>query len=136
MLYAFINDNIVKKLEDISEDELQGSLHLYQQIIPVSQFSRTPKVGWIFDNGQVYPDIKPVTPRQIRQAWILSGKLLSEIDNAINMLPEPTRSLAKTEWEYSTMVFRRNKLVGLLAQAQGYTEDELDQLWIFAGSLP
>lgn len=135
MPFAFINDNKVIKILDVSEDEAMSEAHLFQQVFDVSIFPRTPSVGWIFENGEIYPDIKEVTPRQIRQALILTGNSLSDVDNAINSLPEPYKSLAHAEWEYSTLVFRRNKLVGMLGQMQGWTEQQLDDLWIFAGTL-
>jgi hypothetical protein len=87
-----------------------------------------------YTQSQATP-VRDVTPRQIRQAWILSGKQLSEIDDAIAALPEPHRSLAQIEWEYSTIVMRNNPLVAMLGQAQGYTSQQLDDLWILAASL-
>lgn len=136
MAYVFINDNKVVEKLDCDEEYVETVRHLYQQVINTAGLPRDPKVGWLFDNVNLKPDIKPVTPRQIRQAWILMGKSLSEIDNAINTLPEPSRSLARVEWEYSTTVFRSNKLVSMLGQMQGYSEDALDGLWILAGSIP
>ena len=57
------------------------------------------------------------------------------IDSVINTFPEPNRSLAKAEWEYSTLVFRNNKLVGMLGSLAGFTPDQLDELWNFAYKL-
>lgn len=79
--------------------------------------------------------IPDVTPRQIRQAWVLMGKQLSEIDDAINALPEPYETMAKIEWEYSISVKRKNPLVEMLGQSQGYSADDLDALWVLAASL-
>lgn len=132
---AFINDNKIVMLQDMSEEDVDKIRHLFQQVIDTSIFARDVKIGWIYEKGDCYPDIKSVTPRQIRQAWILSGKNLTEIEIAIDSLSEPYRSLARAEWEYSTLVFRRNKLVDMLAAANGYGADELDALWIFAGTL-
>lgn len=135
MPFAFINDNKVVKILDVLESEAMSEAHLFQQVFDVSIFSREPKVGWIHESGKVFPDIKPVTPRQIRQALILTGHSLSDVDNAIAALPEPHRSLASAEWEYSTLVFRRNQLVEMLGASQGWTAQDLDDLWIFAGGL-
>lgn len=133
---VFINDNKVQMISDMSEEECEKIRHLYQVVYPIEHFPREPKVGWIHDaKGGCHPNIKEVTPRQIRQAWILMGKSLTEIEIAIDSLPEPQRSLARAEWEYSTVVFRRNPLVTLLAYLNGYSDDELDALWLFAGSL-
>lgn len=82
------------------------------------------------------PELIPdVTPRQIRQAWVLMGKQLSEIDNAIAALPEPHKTLAQIEWEYSTLVMRNNPLVAMLGVSQGYSPSDLDNLWKFAKTL-
>ena len=83
----------------------------------------------------VVREIKPVTPRQIRQALILSGIPLSEIDSAFAAFPEPTKSLAQVEWEYSTLFIRTNPLVATVGQLLGWTSEQLDQLWLMAGSL-
>jgi len=79
--------------------------------------------------------IDDVTPRQIRQAWVLMGRQLSEIDNAIAALPEPTKTLAAIEWEFSTLVQRSNPLVAMLGASQGFSSDQLDSLWKFAKGL-
>ena len=135
MAFVFINDNKIQKILDVSEDEAMSEAHYYQQVISTDAMSRVPYVGWCYDNGAIFPDIKAVTPRQIRQALILTGHSLSDVDNAIAALPEPHRSLASAEWEYSTLVFRRNQLVEMLGQSQGWNAQQLDDLWIFAGTL-
>lgn len=80
-------------------------------------------------------DLPDVTPRQIRQALILSGVSLSTIDSAIDAMPEPTRSLARTEWEYSNAFERNRPLVKQVGIAMGWTDEQLDNLWILAGTL-
>lgn len=79
--------------------------------------------------------IPNVSPRQIRQALILQGISLSQIETALDGLPEPTRSLAKIEWEYSVGFVRANPLVAQVAVILGWTPEQLDALWVFAGSL-
>lgn len=76
-----------------------------------------------------------VTPRQIRQALILSGVSISDIEAALLSLPEPQKSLAKTEWEYSIAFERDRPLVASVAQMLGWTPEQLDALWLFAGTL-
>ena len=76
-----------------------------------------------------------VTPRQIRQALILSGISLAAIDAALDTLPEPTKSLARTEWEYSISFQRNRALVTQVGQMLGWTPAQLDALWQFAGTL-
>lgn len=76
-----------------------------------------------------------VTPRQIRQALILSGVSMAAIDAALNSLPEPAKSFAKIEWEYSTAFIRSNKFVVQVGQMLGWNSAQLDALWVLAGSL-
>jgi hypothetical protein len=77
-----------------------------------------------------------VTPRQIRQALVLNGVSLAAIDSALAGLPDPTKTMAQIEWEYSTLVYRSNPLVGQVGQLLGWTSDQIDALFIFANSLP
>lgn len=81
------------------------------------------------------PPIPNVTPRQIRQALIISGVDLNTIEAAIDSMPEPQRSLARTEWEYSTAFERNRPLVAQVGQLLGWTDTQLDTLWVMAGTL-
>lgn len=80
-------------------------------------------------------EVPDVTPRQIRQALILSGVSLSQIDLALDTLPEPIKSLAKVEWEYSNSFQRMRPLVNSVGQMLGWTNAQVDALWKLAGSL-
>lgn len=81
------------------------------------------------------PQIPDVTPRQMRQALIMSGISLSQIEAAIDSFPEPTKSLARVEWEYS-MSFQRNRpLVHQVQQILGWTDEQVDELWKVAAQL-
>lgn len=80
-------------------------------------------------------EVTDVTPRQIRQALILSGVSLSQIDLALDTFPEPIKSLAKAEWEYSNSFQRMRPLVNSVGQMLGWTNAQVDALWKLAGSL-
>lgn len=80
-------------------------------------------------------EIPDVTPRQIRQALILSGVSLQSITDALATLEEPTKSLAMAEWEYSIAFQRNRPLVASVGQMLGWTSEQLDNLWLFAGTL-
>jgi hypothetical protein len=98
----------------------------------VSEMNQDEKAA--YDSAHPAP-IKDVSPRQMRSALILSGVSLESIDAALNTLSEPTRSLARTEWEFS-LAFQRNRpLVNQVGQMLGWTSAQLDQLWIYAGTL-
>lgn len=135
MNFAFINDNKIIKIEEFDSQDLITDSHLFQQVILIDGMLPMPKVGWVFDNGQLFADIPNVTPRQIRQALILSGVNLSDIDMAIGMLPEPNKSLAMAEWEYSTLFIRRNPLVNSIGALLGWTPEEIDDLFLMAVKL-
>ena len=75
-----------------------------------------------------------VTMRQARLALLGAG-LLPSVDAAIDSLPEPTKSAARIEWEYSGEVWRDKALVQALAPALGLTDAQLDQLFITAATL-
>jgi hypothetical protein len=79
--------------------------------------------------------VADVTPRQIRQALILSGVSLADITAALATLPEPTKSLAITEWEYSIAFQRSRPLVASVGSMLGWTSQQLDDLWRFAATL-
>jgi hypothetical protein len=81
------------------------------------------------------PVPEEVTPRQIRQALILSGVSIEQIEAALESLSEPTKSLAKTEWEYSIAFQRSRPLVAQVGLMLGWTSEQLDDLWRFAASL-
>ena len=78
---------------------------------------------------------KEVTPRQARQALLLVGVTTEMIVGAINSLPNPTRNFALVEWEYSVMFIRANPLVNTMGQMLGWTQYQLDCLWIQASKM-
>lgn len=81
------------------------------------------------------PEIPDVTPRQIKQALVLSGVSLASIDAALASLPDPTKSLAQIEWQDSISFQRHRPLVVQVGLMLGWTSDQLDALWLFAGTL-
>ena len=97
-------------------------------------------------NGQIQelPDLPPeptvvivpkqVTMRQARLALHQAG-LLPTVEAAINALPEPPRTAARIEWDYSNAIQRNNPFVSQLALMLGFTESQLDELFILAASI-
>lgn len=79
--------------------------------------------------------IKDVSPRQIRTALILSGVTLESITAALDSLSEPTKSIAKIEWEFSVAFQRNRPLVTEVGTMLGWTSDQLDALWRLAATL-
>lgn len=75
-----------------------------------------------------------VTMRQARLALLADGRL-SQVDAAINALPEPQRSAARIEWDYSSEVHRDRPFVQQLGAALGLSSEQLDLLFIKAAAL-
>lgn len=75
-----------------------------------------------------------VTKRQGRQALALAGKL-DDVQNAINALPEPQRTLMQIEWDDSTEFHRQRPSLIQLGTAIGLTSEDIDNLFIQAASL-
>lgn len=78
---------------------------------------------------------KSVTMRQARLALHAAG-LLGGVEAAIAALPEPTKTQAQIEWEYSNEVQRSNGIVAQLGPALGLTEAQLDALFVTAAAIP
>lgn len=82
-----------------------------------------------------HPEVpKAVTMRQARLALFNAG-LLDSIDAAIAALPEPQKTKAGIEWNYSNEVDRSNGFVDALAPTLGITSEQIDALFIAAMTL-
>lgn len=75
-----------------------------------------------------------VTMRQARLALLGAGKL-ALVDAAIDGMPEPQKSAARIEWEYSNEVQRHNGFVEALGPALGMTSAQIDALFVAAAKL-
>ena len=75
-----------------------------------------------------------VTMRQARLALLAAGKL-SGVEAAIASLPEPHRTAASIEWEYSNSLQRNNQFVSQLGAALGLDDAGIDALFIAAAKL-
>jgi hypothetical protein len=122
----FINNIKCETLEEVESQIVNFSE--YQK-----QCFRNDFLGII--NTELVKVIPDVTPRQIRQAMVLRGISISQIDSAIDSMPEPNRSFAKIEWEYSIAFQRNNPLVTAIGAIVGKSKDELDELWKLAATL-
>lgn len=80
------------------------------------------------------PVPKVVTMRQARLALLAAG-LLPQVEAAINALPDPPRTAARIEWDYSNEVHRDKPFVQMLGTALGLTGEQLDALFIEAAQL-
>ncbi len=93
--------------------------------------------GWVIYDAEpsvVVPVPAEVTMRQARLALLAAGKLAA-VDAAINALPDPPKTAALIEWEYSNSVRRDSQFVALLGPALGLDAAALDALFVAASKL-
>jgi hypothetical protein len=86
--------------------------------------------------------IQPVTNQQLRSALVLTSFSQNRpslhpdaIKAYIDTLPEPNKSLAIQQWEYSNEMKRDNALVNSMAAGLGLTQQDLDNIWNYARTL-
>jgi hypothetical protein len=86
------------------------------------------------------PDPEPeaipteVTMRQARLALLAAGKLAG-VDAAIASMPEPQKTAASIEWEYSNALQRNNPFVAQLGAALGLDAAGIDALFVEAAKI-
>lgn len=96
---------------------------------------------WIKDDGIEVLDapirIVPteVSMRQARLALHSAG-FMPGVSTAIAALPEPTKTRAAIEWEYSATVRRDSTLVQLLGTSLKLDATSLDDLFVAAAAIP
>ena len=75
-----------------------------------------------------------VTMRQARLALLAAGKLAG-VEAAIAAMPEPQKTAASIEWEYSNALQRNNPFVAQLGAALGLDDAGIDALFVEASKL-
>lgn len=76
-----------------------------------------------------------ITPRQLRLALVLSGINLQDIENVIDSLPEPQKSITRISWEYSLEFSIDNPLLVSMAAALQLSNQQVKDLFSFAKTL-
>lgn len=96
--------------------------------------------GWVYDEVAFRGPQDPVPPppvvsmRQARRALHAAG-LLTSVEAAIDALPEPTRTAARIDWDYSNELQRSHPLVAQLSAALALSGEQLDALFTAAAAL-
>lgn len=119
-------DHITHKLIPGNVELENGSWYRRWQIVPMTTEEAT------LYKQSIVP--QAVTMRQARLA-LLSINKLAEVAPFINSLPEPIKSKASIEWEYSQEVQRLNGSVSVIGPGIGLTPDQIDDLFILAATL-
>lgn len=82
------------------------------------------------------PQVTSISPRQLRLTLAFTGVVEADVDQLLNALPAPGEAaLAMIEWKHATYFTRNDPLVLSMAEALGYSVDELDALWDWAQTL-
>lgn len=132
MKYAIIENNEVINIINAEQSFIDEN-----RLNAVSIEGIFVDIGWKYIDGEFIkvdpPQIVPekVTPRQIRLA-LLGANLLDQIESALEI---PSNKAAKISWEYSIEINRDDALLNAFAASLGFTSEQLDQLFITAGSL-
>ena len=147
MQYALIKDGIVQRVIVAEPDFLPHIADEWDHIEALdaeSEQALNVGIGWGWDGSAfVAPAAPPqpeplppasVTMRQARLALLAYG-ILGSVDAAIDGMPEPDRSEARIEWDYSNEVQRHNGFVAQLGPVLGLTETQLDDLFALAATL-
>ena len=85
-------------------------------------------------------DIPKISLRQCRELLILTNKF-DDVENILASLPESTdeekaaKRILTNYWEYSTDFERDHKSLGLITEALGMSEDEVDDFFRIASTL-
>lgn len=135
-----VYSTIVEKIQLLEGQEIIYSAPTEPFIIPYWNF----ETGVFYEGAtseEVEEHNKPIVPsavsrRQIKQALILAGISLANIDSAIANIPDTLeRSLMQIFWEDS-MEFERNhpKLIEF-AQILNISEEQADGIFILASTL-
>lgn len=122
MRYEILNEG--GDVIDIVEAELSFMQSQYQE--------------WQYRQAEDLP-VLPVVPASItmRQARLAlhSQGLYAAVGAAIDALPDPPKTAAIIEWEYSNEVQRRNGFVSSIAPILGLTEAQIDDLFLLGATL-
>lgn len=99
-------------------------------VVGTGEIVEADTIDWPTPPTPPVPVPESVTPRQIRQALTRAG-LRTSVEAAIATGDQDT----KDWYEFATEFRREHAMVAALATGLGVTEQQLDDLWILAGSL-
>ena len=85
---------------------------------------------FVMDSGNV----QMVSMRQARLMLHKMG-LLTQVQSVINSLPEPQKTEAQIEWDFSQEVRRDFPLVAVMKRGLNLTDEQLDNLFYEAKKL-
>ena len=98
--------------------------------------------GWTYDGSDFAPPPAPPTPavvptiskRQARRALLAAG-LLDDVEDALDLLPEPQRGAVRIDYEDATEWRRDWPALVAMQAALGWTDAQVDDLFAAAAAL-
>lgn len=91
-------------------------------------------MSYITFEPYINPVPQEITMRQARLVLLEHG-LLANVQPAIDSLPEPAKTKAQIEWDYSNALQRDNQFVSVLGAALGLSAQDIDNLFIEGATL-
>lgn len=139
MKLALIKNQKIEQIIVADTIESVSSIFADYLIINVTDMDCGPGDSYV--DGEIVKESSPVNiiPNEItmRQARLilLENNLLSSVSQAITSLPEPNKTKAQIEWEYSNTLQRNNYFVSVLSSALGLSDTAVDNLFIEGAKL-
>jgi hypothetical protein len=91
--------------------------------------------GWVVAPAPAPEVPAVVTMRQARQAMLSAG-ILAQVDALIAAMPGEEGESARIDWNHARDVKRDWPLIGALGPQMGLTEQEIDDLFVYAATIP
>lgn len=148
MKYALVQSNKVVNVIEANSSFIPLIINNYDHIEPLDTTLEQylgVGIGWLWtkERGFYSLDILPQEPinpvpqmvfmRQARLALLEVG-LLDNIEQIINLMPEPLKSEARIEWEYAAEVRRDWPTLNQIADHLNLTSEYVDELFILAST--
>lgn len=71
-----------------------------------------------------------LTARQLRLGLVSGGFVLTQVDTAIDAIPDPqAKAVAEIEWEYASQFERDHPLIEQVGTALGLSPEQIDTMW-------
>lgn len=137
-IYAQLNDQRIAT----AISQLSGSVDSQDMI--ALEYLDSSLIGKRYEDGKwiAPPEPEPVslipqsvTMRQARQAMLSAG-ILSQVDALIAAMPGDEGESARIDWNHAQEVKRDWPLIGALGPQMGLTEQQIDDLFIYAATIP
>jgi len=65
MIAAYVLDNLILKIETITEEQYINDIHNYQTIVDITNYPAQPQVGWKLVNNEFQPSGEQLQPEEL-----------------------------------------------------------------------